>query len=118
SGGVLDPSTVQSSRDKMINPAVLIVVSQVKNSNPDVAREDYAAIACAIQNIMLSLHAEGVGSKWSTGAVIRDERTYTHLGIDHASEEIVAFLWVGVPAKSPIKVVRKRTLGELVRYLP
>ena len=31
--------------------------------------EDHAACACAIQNFMLSLAEEGIGSKWMTGAL-------------------------------------------------
>lgn len=116
--GELDPSTVQSVRAKMINPAQLIVATQVLASKPDVAREDYAALACAIQNIMLSLHADGIGSKWSTGDVTHDPRTYQHLGIDSAREEIVGFIWVGVAAKPPVKVARKYSLEQVVRYLP
>jgi nitroreductase len=118
SGGKVDPSTANSVRDKMVNPAWLIVVSQVRNANPSVAREDYAAVACAIQNLMLSLHADGIGSKWSTGAVVSDPRSYQHLGIDSEREEIVGFVWVGLPAKPPIKVPRKLSLQAVTRYLP
>ena len=31
--------------------------------------EDHAAVACAIQNLMLSFAGDGVGSKWMTGAL-------------------------------------------------
>lgn len=31
----------------------------------------YAAASAAVQNVLLSLHAEGIGSKWATGPVIR-----------------------------------------------
>lgn len=33
--------------------------------------EDYASACAAIQNVLLSLHAEGIGSKWATGPVIQ-----------------------------------------------
>jgi nitroreductase len=33
------------------------------------AREDFAACCCAVQNICLSLHAQGIGTKWTTGPV-------------------------------------------------
>ncbi|HEX2880987.1 MAG TPA: nitroreductase [Polyangiaceae bacterium] len=118
SGGKVDPSTASSVRDKMLNPAWLVVVSQVRNANPSVAREDYAAIACAIQNLMLSLHADGIGTKWSTGAVATDPRSYQHLGIDAEREQIVGFVWVGLPAKPPLKVPRKLSLQAVTRYLP
>jgi nitroreductase len=118
SGGKVDPSTANSVRDKMMNPAWLIVASQVRNANSSIAREDYAAVACAIQNLMLSLRADGIGSKWSTGAVVTDPRTYQHLGVDSEREEIVGFVWVGMPAKPALKVPRKLTVQAVTRYLP
>ncbi len=88
-------------RQKFANPAELVVVSQVLDADPFRRREDYAAIACAVQNFLLSLWAEGIGSKWSTGGITTDERTYELLQIDADTEEIVGFLWAGVPAETP-----------------
>ena len=53
---------------KLKNPAHLIAAIQVVDPEPSVAKEDYAAIACAIQNMALVIHAEGYASKWGTGA--------------------------------------------------
>jgi nitroreductase len=103
----------------VINPAELLIVSQVLDPRPDVQHEDYAAIACAIQNLSLALWAEGVGSKWSTTAVMHDPRSYPLLGIDHERERIVGFVWLGYPARSePAKARRKKSWGEVVRALP
>ena len=88
-------------RKKYGNPAELVVVSQVLDDDPFRRKEDYAATACAIQNFCLSLWAEDIGSKWSTGSMTRDERTYEMLGIDGEAEEIVAFVWAGVPDDIP-----------------
>ena len=95
-------------RAKFLDSAHLMVVSQVLEQDPVIAREDYAAIACAIQNFMLSLHSEGVGSKWSTSKMIQQSDTYRILEIDPETAEIVAFIWVGVPAEVPVKRARSR----------
>lgn len=34
------------------------------------AREDYAACCCAVQNLCLSLHSQGLGTKWTTGELL------------------------------------------------
>ena len=110
---------LQKLRAKMLNPAELLVVSQVRHEKADVAREDYAAVACAVQNAMLSFWAEGIGSKWSTGGVTTDERTYRALGIDAQREEIVGFLWAGRAAHLDIpKPRRRRDLAEVLRSVP
>ncbi|MGD8429667.1 MAG: nitroreductase [Ectothiorhodospiraceae bacterium] len=64
-------------------------------------REDYAACACAIQNLSLYLWSEGVGTKWTTGAVTREARFYDLLWIDPGQEEVVGLIWYGYPAESP-----------------
>lgn len=103
---------------KFCNPAHLMVVSQIIETDPVIAREDYAAVACAIQNFMLSLHSEGVGSKWSTSKVIQQPETYSLLEIDPQAAEIVAFIWVGTPATATTKRARSRDLARLWRQLP
>jgi nitroreductase len=107
------------SRDKILKPAELLVVSQVLDADPEVAQEDYAAIACAVQNIFLSLTAEGIGSKWSTGGVTTDPRTYALLDIDPAKERIIGFIWIGYSAvENPPKSRRRKSLSDIYRQLP
>ena len=95
------PELSERIRDQLIrkiqNPAELVVVSMIITENAFTHKENYAAVSCAIQNLSLSLHASGYGSKWSTGKVTRDVNTYSFLGIDNRIEEIVGFIWMGVP---------------------
>ncbi len=109
---------VEKTRKKMLNPAELLVVSRARAEDPVVEREDYAAIACAIQNLSLSLWAEGVGSKWSTGAVTTAADTYAALEIDATQQEIVGFVWAGIAAKDAPKARRRRELSDVLRQLP
>ena len=64
-------------------------------------QEDYAACCCAAQNLMLTLWDKGVGVKWTTGAVVRDERFYELLDVDKTVEKIVGLFWYGYPAQNP-----------------
>jgi nitroreductase len=112
-------SAVEKLKAKMLNPAELLVVCRTLHPDPEIAREDYAAVACAVQNAMLSFWSERLGSKWSTGAVTTDERTYRALGVEHAKEEIVGFLWAGHAAKLDLpKPRRRRPLAEVLRSVP
>mgnify|MGYP002038151315 CR=1 FL=1 len=101
---------------KVQTPAHLVVVSVQREADSFRAREDYAAASCAIQNFMLSLHGHGIGSKWGTGRVTREEATYELLGISPDDEEIIGFVWVGVPSMVP--EIQRPTLSEHVRRLP
>ena len=90
-----DQKNIERTKAKILRPSHLLIASQVSANNPVQAREDYAACACAIQNLSLSLVANGVGSKWSTGKITTDMRTYEIAEISPSEEEIIGFIWVG-----------------------
>ncbi len=117
--GKCEPSDEQRAKvcAKILNPAELLVVSLIREADPLVAREDYASAACAIQNIQLSLHAEGVGSKWSSGKLTCHPEAYRILGIDEDSEEIIGFVWAGIPEQTP-RTPQRPAMDELLRVRP
>lgn len=108
---------IEAARPKIMNPTELIVVSNVIAHDEAVRREDYAATACALQNIALAAHSEGLGSIWSTGKHTRAPQAYPILGIDPAKEEIVGFIAFGFPEMVPPAPPRK-PLREVLGYLP
>ena len=91
----VDDSINKKIKDKMLNPSHLLVATQVCTDNQDQKIEDYAACACAIQNLSLSLVGDGVACKWSTGKIISDPNTYRIAEIDRSEEEIIGFIWIG-----------------------
>lgn len=63
-------------------------------------RENYAAVCCALQNLSLALWSAGIGMKWTTGPVTRDDGIYDILNVDQQKEEIVGVMWYGYPAEA------------------
>ncbi len=80
---------------KIMDPPELVVACQMRSPDPFQSREDYAACACAIQNLCISLSDEGISTKWSTGGLTRDPRAWEALGIDPSKAEVVGFIWAG-----------------------
>ena len=85
---------------------VVITVRSAPDADEVMRREDYAAVACAAQNFMLHLWAEGVQTKWSTSAVWRHEGFWPMLGHEVApggepGEEVVGFFFYGTAAEVP-----------------
>lgn len=78
-----------------------LVVTCDRSDDELLAREDFAACACAIQNFMLALHALGIGAKWSTGPVTRDPRFYDLIWVDPDVETVVGIVWYGYPQDVP-----------------
>lgn len=105
-------------KKKVRNPAHLIVVSQEHKEDAFEAKEDYAAISCAIQNMALSIHADGFASKWSTGGLTTHPDTYRLLGIQSERESIVGFVWIGAPELEGIPAPKRTNLEEHIRSIP
>ena len=110
----LPERTHQALIRKVRNPAELIVVSMVRCEDAFTDRENYAAASCAIQNLALSLHDSGYASKWSTGKVTRHAQSYSLFNIDPEKEEIIGFIWAGVPEKIP-DTPERPDIGGFVR---
>ena len=58
------------------------------------AMEDYASAAAAVQNVLLSLHAENIATKWVTGPVIRTP-AFRDLIQAERNDRVVALIFVG-----------------------
>lgn len=79
-------------------------------------QEDFGACCCAAQNWMLSLWAQGIGTKWGTGPVTRDPDFFRLVGVDPAQRFTVGLFWYGYPAEVPTST--RGDLGDSLRVLP
>lgn len=109
------PELEAAVRQDMLTPDRLVVVVQRRAEDPARAEEDYAACACATQNMMLSIHADGYGAKWGTGGTTRDAQAREALGLA-ANEHVIAFVWIGVPEIVPL-APKRPPLADLVRRI-
>ncbi|MGY4689704.1 nitroreductase family protein [Salibacterium sp. K-3] len=81
-------------------PWVVVVTSHRYSVDPVREKEDYAATCCAVENFMLALWSEGIGSKWSTGALVKDEKVRDIVGAGE-EESIEGVLYIGYPEEIP-----------------
>ena len=98
----IDDTSLKKISDKMLNPSHLLIATQVCTDNQVQKLEDYAACACAIQNLSLSLVADNVGCKWSTGKITKHPNTYQIAQINPSEEEIIGFIWIGYGNEPPL----------------
>jgi nitroreductase len=96
-------------------PGFFVLTSR-RADDPLADRENYAACCCAAQNLMLYLWQRGVGAKWTTGKITRDQRFYDLLGIDAGKEVVVGFFWYGTPKVVPAQ--KRKEIVELVTERP
>ncbi|MPZ97922.1 MAG: nitroreductase [Dehalococcoidia bacterium] len=96
----MEVGEARSVRTKLVRSPVVVVVAQHREPDPAAERdlEDYAAVACATQNLLLAAHSEGLAAKWSTGSLATSPGVKAHLGLN-AHDRIVAFVYLGRPAE-------------------
>jgi len=101
---------------KLATKPAIVAVTCALQGDAFQRKEDYAAVACAVQNIQLAAWAEGVGMQWSTGRTAMAPETAQLLGIDAQVEEMVGLLFFGYPSVVPPSAQRK-PLAEVARRL-
>jgi nitroreductase len=62
--------------------------------------EEVSAVACAVQNILLSAHAYGLGAYWSTGGLtyVEGAKAFFDLGDE---DTLLGFIYLGVKSSQP-----------------
>tara|TARA_B110000495_G_scaffold102574_1_gene88628 strand:+ start:2028 stop:2609 length:582 start_codon:yes stop_codon:yes gene_type:complete len=85
-----------------------MVVTCKRSSNESSQLEDYAACCAAVQNLTLYLWKAGIGSKWTSGDIIRDPRFFEIVGINTDEEFVVGLIWYGYPKMTPMQSRKNR----------
>lgn len=95
--------------------AVIAVAYQRTPEDPVRDREDYAATACAVQNVLLGATARGLGSFWSTNQALisPDLDSFWHAA---PGEERIAAVVLGRPALD-MPALRSRTGQDVTQWL-
>ena len=84
-----------------------------KKSIPEI--EDIEAVACAVQNIYLSVVAYGLGGYWTTGGATYIEKAKYALGLG-AEDKLLGFFYIGHVA-IPSPPAKRAPLEEKVRWI-
>lgn len=91
------------------------------SSSSTIEQEDFKSVCCAIQNFMLSMWSEGIGTKWTTGPVQKTPEFAKLCGISEEKERVVGIIWFGY-ATGGTKYAdprrRKLSVDDVLGYLP
>mmetsp|Transcript_22119 Transcript_22119/g.52264 ORF Transcript_22119/g.52264 Transcript_22119/m.52264 type:complete len:239 (-) Transcript_22119:1250-1966(-) len=79
-----------------------------------VLREDYAACCCAVQNLCLSLHSQGIGTKWTTGPVNFHPDFASAVGFDGSKEQVVGTIWFGTAEQRPTAPTKRKSVEDVL----
>jgi nitroreductase len=118
---VVGPATIarlseETGDQKLLRSQTAIVVGVLRSDDPSVAEEDYAATACAIENLMLAARARGLASFWRTPGVLGRPAFARIVGIP-AEVRPMGFVHLGKPAE-PFPETPARHAEPYTEWLP
>lgn len=101
-------------REKSLQAAacVAVLAKVVNNALPE--WEEVAATACAVQNLMLSAHAKGIASSWSSAATLCSQKFVHWLGEDSTFQSL-GMIYLGYPVRS-LKIPKRHALDDHVTF--
>ncbi len=93
------PNFKQITYDKLLaNPlkaSHVIALGMKRSTNPNIPEvEDVAAVACAVQNIYLSVTAYGLGGYWTSGGVTYKPNAKEFFGLGE-NDKLLGFFYIG-----------------------
>ena len=92
---------LEKERRKPLRAPALIAVAALPSKEPRVVEsEEIAAVAAAVQNMLLAAEALGLGAMWRTGEAASDPAVKAFLSLP-PSAHIVAFVYLGYAEPSP-----------------
>ncbi|MGH2387450.1 MAG: nitroreductase family protein [Chloroflexota bacterium] len=92
---------LEKERRKPLRAPVLVAVAALPSSDPRVVEaEEIAAVAAAVQNMLLAAEALGLGAMWRTGAAALDPAVKSFLALP-APAHLMAFVYLGYPEPAP-----------------
>ncbi|QZT32605.1 nitroreductase [Caldalkalibacillus thermarum TA2.A1] len=114
--GMEDPDTPQNreklkrAEAKAFRAPVIIAVACTPAAKPNVKKiEEQAAVSAAIQNMLLTAHALGLGAIWRTGKPAYHPKMKALFGLKE-EDELMGFIYLGYPDIEP--PLRTRTPVE------
>jgi len=108
-------------------PGWCVVTSKTSPDDPEAELKDFRSTSCAMQNFMLSMWSEGVGSKWTEGPTQKTQQFADIVGINTEQEKVVGILWYGFPKEGGLllssleadpKCEQRKGVDDVLNVLP
>jgi nitroreductase len=87
---------ISRERKKAFRAPVVVAVICESGRDEIETLENYAACAAAVQNVLLTAHALGLGAMWRTGPVAYHDHMREFLDLEEG-DKVVAHLYLGFP---------------------
>jgi len=119
-GNFPDEKTEITATDWTDIPGWCVVTFKLSD-DPIEELDDFKSTSCAVQNFMLSMWSEGIGSKWTSGPVQKTQEFADLCGVDTQVERVAGCIWYGFATgglKNANSKRRKKDVEEVLTSLP
>lgn len=102
-------------------PGWCVVTTKVNPDDPDAEMEDFKSTSCAVQNFMLSMWSEGIGTKWTSGPVQKTQEFADLCQVDTKTERVAGCIWYGFATGGLVNADprrRQKTVEDILSQLP
>jgi nitroreductase len=89
-------------------PGWVVVTTAITPEDAQVEQEDFKSTCCAVQNFLLSMWSEGIGTKWTSGPVQRTAEFAELCLVDTTKERVTGCIWYGFPKGGLVNADPKR----------
>jgi nitroreductase len=109
-------ATYSKLQQQPLKASHIITIGMKRSENKNIPEtEDIAAVACAVQNIYLSVTAYGLGGYWTTGGITYRDQAKSFFGLGE-NDKLLGFFYIGYIAAPSAGAVRK-PLDEKVKWV-
>jgi len=103
-------------------PGWCAVTTRLNPDDPQKELSDFRSTSCAMQNFMLSMWSEGIGSKWTEGPTQKTQQFADLCGVDTTKERVAGIIWYGFTTgglnQADPKKERKKGIDDVLTTLP
>jgi nitroreductase len=89
-------------------PGWCVVTHQKLPDDAEAELENFKSTCCAVENFMLSMWSEGIGTKWTVGPVQLTPEFAELCGINSKTEKVAGVIWYGFASGGLTNVDRKQ----------
>jgi nitroreductase len=118
---VPEPSAAEIEKQRtapLRGSVIVVVVARIDQAHPKIPEvEQIAAVAAAMQNMLLAAHALGFAAKWATGKQAYDHSVKAGLGLADA-DRVIGFLYLGSYAAEHAPPPRAGLDGVVAEWPP
>lgn len=109
------PKLEKQEKKPLRAPVIIAVAVEPAINEKVLVQEEYAAVSAAVQNMLLSAHALGLGAIWRTGKVCYSDEVKQLFGLSDQAN-MAGFIYLGYPDMKKEPIAKRKDIAEVTKW--